>query len=287
MDHRAIANLGYSFCRERARNFLVFRGMTDTIEQTETRPGAAKIDAPKPERTSLSGKRIAITGGTTGIGRATAHMLAGEGARLFIVGRERQALDDAIREGPDGIQGMTADLATNGGTVSFFRRADDVLGGLDVAILNAAVSAEGLTTMSVDDIRYAVDVDFTSVIVGARAAAERMAQGDIIIVGSTSSHDLSPESTVYAGAKAGLAGFAEALRRELGPKGIRVTLIEPGKTASDLHYPDLATSEQRKLVSEEKMLKAEDVAATIHFALTQPRRSVVQSISVVPIKSEG
>ena len=141
--------------------------------------------------------------------------------------------------------------------------------------------------MSIEDIRYAIDVDFTSVIIGARAAAERMTEGDIVIIGSTSAHDLSPESTVYAGAKAGLAGFAEALRRELGPKGIRVTLIEPGKTASDLHYPDIGTAEQRKMVKEEKMLAAEDVAAAIHFALAQPRRSVVQSISVVPLKSEG
>lgn len=261
--------------------------MTDTIEQTREKPGDNRVDAPKPEVIDLKGKRVAVTGGTTGIGRATVHMLAGLGARLFTVGREQQALDDTIREGPEGIQGMTADLATNGGTVSFIRRADEALGGLDVAILNAAVSAEGLTAMSIEDIRYAIDVDFTSVIIGARAAAERMTEGDIVIIGSTSAHDLSPESTVYAGAKAGLAGFAEALRRELGPKGIRVTLIEPGKTASDLHYPDIGTAEQRKMVKEEKMLAAEDVAAAIHFALAQPRRSVVQSISVVPLKSEG
>lgn len=262
--------------------------MTDTLESAENQVETApKVDAPKLETIDLKGKRIALTGGTTGIGRAIAHLLAGQGARLFIIGRDQQALDDAIRQGPGDIKGMAADLATNGGVGTFFRCATEALGGLDVAILNAAVSAEGLTNMSIEDIRYAVDVNFTAVVVGARAAAERMATGDIVIIGSTSAHDLSPDSTVYAGAKAGLAGFAEALRRELGPKGIRVTLIEPGKTASDLHFPDLCPPEQRLMVSEEKMLKAEDVAAAVHFALSQPRRAVVQSISVVPINTQG
>lgn len=261
--------------------------MTDILERPDSPSETApKIDAPKLETVDLKGRRIALTGGTTGIGRATAHLLAGQGAQLFIIGRDEQALRDAIREGPGEIQGMNADLASNGGVETFFRRASETLGGLDVAILNAAVPAEGLSSMSIEDIRYSIDVNFAAVVVGARAAAERMTQGDIVIVGSTSSHDLSPSSTVYAGAKAGLAGFAEALRRELGPKGIRVTLIEPGLTASDLHFPDKCPPEQRKLVSEEKMLKAEDIAAAIHFALTQPRRAVVQTVSVVPINSE-
>jgi NAD(P)-dependent dehydrogenase (short-subunit alcohol dehydrogenase family) len=261
--------------------------MTDLLEPTEREAAdARKPNAAKAETINLKGQRIAITGGTTGIGRATAHLLASQGAKLFIIGRDLAALDDAIREGPGRIQGMAADLATNGGVDTFFRRASEQLGGLDVAILNAAVPAEGLSEMSINDIRYAIDVDFTSVIIGARAAAERMSKGDIVIVGSTSAHDLAPEFTVYAGAKAGLAGFAEALRRELGPKGIRVILVEPGFTASDLHYPDKCPPEQRKLVSEEKMLKAEDIAAAIQFALTQPRRAVVQSVSVVPINSE-
>jgi NADP-dependent 3-hydroxy acid dehydrogenase YdfG len=271
---------------ERGGRLLVFASMNDILERPQTHSDkAASVDSPQLETSSLKDRRIAITGGTTGIGRATAHLLAGQGAKLFVIGRDQQALDDAIREGPGDIKGMSADLATNGGVDTFFRRASETLGGLDVAILNAAVAAEALTTMSIEDIRYSIDVNFAAVVVGARAAAERMTSGDIVIVGSTSSHDLSPQSTVYAGAKAGLSGFAEALRRELGPKGIRVTLIEPGLTASDLHFPDKCPPEQRKLVGEDKMLKAEDIAAAIHFALTQPRRAVVQSISVVPLNN--
>ena len=262
--------------------------MTDILEEPAVTERASQIGGgPALETIDVKERRIALTGGTTGIGRATAHLLAAQGAQIFTIGRDQDALDDTIRDGPAGIQGFAGDIATNGGVVTFFKRAHEALGGLDVAILNAAVSAEGLADMAIDDIRYAIDVNFTAVVTGARAAAERMTVGDIVIVGSTSAHDLSPESTVYAGAKAGLAGFAEALRRELGPKGIRVTLIEPGKTASDLHFPDICPPEQRALVGEQKMLKAEDVAAAIHFALTQPRRSVVQSISVVPINSEG
>jgi NADP-dependent 3-hydroxy acid dehydrogenase YdfG len=93
---------------------------------------------------------------------------------------------------------------------------------------------------------------------------------------------LGPASTVYAGIKAGIAGFAEALRRELGPRGIRVSLVEPGKTGSDFQYPDLPPHKQQTMIAEDAMLRAEDIAVGVHYLLTQPRRTVVQQLTIVP-----
>lgn len=93
---------------------------------------------------------------------------------------------------------------------------------------------------------------------------------------------LDGDATLYAGMKAGVAGFSEALRKELGPKGIGVALVEPGKTSADFHYPDISTEEQHGMVKEETMLRAQDIAVAVHYILTQPRRAVVQQLTIAP-----
>jgi NADP-dependent 3-hydroxy acid dehydrogenase YdfG len=235
--------------------------------------------------TSLAGKRALITGGTTGIGRAIAVLLASEGVDVFICGRTPEHLDDAlvrIREVGKG-DGMAIDLADEGAVPSFMDAARAYLGGVDVVVINAAVPAQGLTDMDAADLRYAVAVDFTAYVMSAHAATEALGdEGDIVLIGSMSAHVLGPGSTVYAGMKAGIAGFSEALRRELGPKGIRVSLVEPGKTGADFQYPDIPADKQREMIARETMLRAEDIAVGVHYLLSQPRRVVVQQLSIVP-----
>lgn len=235
-------------------------------------------------QTSIKGKKVAITGGTTGIGRATAVLLASEGAKVFVCGRNQDHLDDALQrisEVGEG-SGISIDLADKGASAKFFEQAEAYLGGIDVAVINAAIPAEGLSTMDEDEVRYALATDFTAYIMSAHAANERMLAGDIILIGSMSAHSLGPDSTVYAGMKAGIAGFAEALRREMGSKGIKVSLIEPGKTGADFQSPEIPPDKQAELINQEKMLRAEDIAVGIHYLLTQPSRTVVQQLVIVP-----
>lgn len=240
---------------------------------------------------SLKGRRAVITGGTTGIGRATAILLASEGARVFVCGRDPQHLQDALaainsaaREGGEG-HGINVDLADPGSTKRVFDEAEATLGGVDIAILNAAVAAQGLTEVTDDEIRYAIAADFTAYLLGAYEASNRIAEGDIVLTGSMSAHILGPHSTVYAGIKAGIAGFAEALRKELGPKGIRVALVEPGKTKAD--FGETPDAEQKESVATEETLRAEDIAVGVHYLLTQPRRTVVQQLTIVPRAQSG
>jgi NADP-dependent 3-hydroxy acid dehydrogenase YdfG len=235
-------------------------------------------------QTSLKGKRVAITGGTTGIGRATAVLLASEGAKVFVCGRNPDHLNDAlerIRQVGEG-DGIAIDLAERGNPDRFFDAAQEKLGGLDVAMINAAIPVDGLSNIDTEELRYALATDFTAYIMSAHAAETRMEAGDIILVGSMSAHTLGPDSTVYAGMKAGIAGFAEALRRELGSKGIKVSLIEPGLVGADFQYPDIPADKQVEMINKEEMLRAEDIAVGIHYLLTQPSRAVVQQLVIVP-----
>lgn len=239
---------------------------------------------------SVRGKRVAITGGTTGIGRAIAVLLASEGAKVFICGRNADYLDDAlarIREVGE-VDGVITELSDPDNVLAFFQQASDYLGGMDVAVVNAAVAAGGLSEISEPDLRYAIAVDFTAYLLSAHAAVAALdGEGDIILVGSMSAHVLGPSSTVYAGIKAGIAGFSEALRRELGPKGIKVGLIEPGKTGSNMQLPDIQPDEQRKMIRAEESLRAEDIAVGVLYMLTQPRRAVVQQLTITPRALEG
>jgi NAD(P)-dependent dehydrogenase (short-subunit alcohol dehydrogenase family) len=237
------------------------------------------------EMPSLKGKRAIITGGTTGIGRAIAVLLASEGVNVFICGRNPDHLADAlarIREVGEG-DGMTIDLADPDASKAFVDAGVRAMGGLDIAVVNAAIAAKGLSEMSEEELRYAIATDFTAYLLTAHAAATALVdRGDIVLIGSMSAHVLGPHSTVYAGIKYGIQGFTEALRRELGPKGIRVANVEPGKTGSDMQEPDISPEEQREAIGKDEMLRAEDIAVGVHYLLTQPRRAVVQQLTITP-----
>lgn len=236
------------------------------------------------EKPGLNGRKAIITGGTTGIGRAIAVLLASEGVEVFVCGRNEDYLQDALeRIGEVGKgDGMSCDLATREGLDSFFREAKERLGDYDIAVFNAAIPADGLTDMSEEEVRYALADDFRGYVVGAhKAVAHLKDKGDIVFIGSYAAHKLGGDSTVYAGIKSGIHGFAEALRREVAQQGIKVSLIVPALTGSDFQYPDICAEEQRERINEESMMRAEDIAVAVHFALTQPRRTVVQEMVLV------
>lgn len=237
------------------------------------------------DRPSLQGRKAIVTGGSTGIGRAIAVLLASEGVDVFVCGRDPQHLEDGlarIREVGKG-DGMNVDLGDADGVDRFVEAARAYFGDFDIAIVNAAIPAQGLTTMGAKELRYAIAVDFTAYLTTAYAAAKVMRnRGDIVFIGSVSAHLLGGDGSVYAGMKAGVAGFAEALRKELGPKGIKVCNIEPAKTGADFQYESYTAEEQAQAINEETMLRAEDIAVGVHYVLTQPRRSVVQQVVIAP-----
>lgn len=235
------------------------------------------------EMPSLEGRKAVITGGTTGIGRAIGVLLASEGVEIFTCGRDERHLADGlerINEVGKG-DGISVDLAEKEGLNFFFAAAEERLGDYDIAIVNAAIPVGGLTDTKEEDAWYAVATDYTAYVMSAYKAAQHLKdKGDLILIGSMSAHSLGASSSIYAGMKKGIQGFAEALHKELGAKGIKVGLVEPGLTGADFQYPDIPADKQREMINAEKMLRAEDIAVAVHFMLTQPRRTVVNQITV-------
>lgn len=241
--------------------------------------------------TPLAGRRAVITGGTTGIGRAIAVLLASEGARVFVCGRDPDHLADAlarIREVGEG-DGIAIDLSEPDNVRRFLDAAASAMGGYDIVVANAARHAEGLVEMDEAGLRETIGSNFTAYLLTAQIGAKAMlatgAAGDVILVGSMSAYVLGPGSTVYAAIKYGIQGLAIALRRELGKQGIRVALVEPGLTGSDMQTDP--PEKQREKIHAEESLRAEDIAVGVHYLLTQPRRAVVQQLTISPRMQDG
>lgn len=231
----------------------------------------------------LKGRRAIITGGTTGIGRAIAVLLASEGTKVFICGRDPDHLADALQrigEVGEGA-GTTADLAEPADMERFFAEAEKFLGTIDIAVINAAVPAEALAETSAEDTAYQIAVDFTAYLTSTQQAATRMKAGsDIVLIGSMSAVSRAGGSSIYVAAKSGIQGFAKSLREELSERDIKVGLIEPGFTGADFQYPEFPPEKQRELIHQDRMLRAEDIAVATQFMLTQPRRTAVSLMRV-------
>lgn len=235
------------------------------------------------EAPGLDGRRAIITGGTTGIGRAIAVLLASYGVRVFVCGRTPEHLDDALQrigEVGEG-DGINVDLSVAEDVDRFFEAADAFLGGIDIAVINAAVPAAALADSGESETRYQLDTDLTAYLICAQEAARRMESGsDILFIGSMSAVSQKPGSSIYIAAKAGIEGFVPAFRKELAEEDIKVGLIDPGFTGADFQYPEFPPEKQKELIGKHQMLRAEDIAVAAHFMLTQPRRTAVSLIRV-------
>jgi len=236
----------------------------------------------------LEGKRILITGGSTGIGRATAILLAQFGAKIMITGRERESLNEAVKgikdKTPDAdVITVTSDQATEEGINLIFEEIDNQWNGLDVLINNAGIAAEGMTKGDYEEWQYVLDTNLLGYMACANASAKRMKAegGHIVNVGSMSAEVKNPESTVYVATKSGIRGFTSSLRKEVNPDKIKVTLIEPGSVSSDMQ--ETSVEEQKQKIESLEMLEATDIAASIVYVLSQPLRCNIVGLQIRPL----
>lgn len=184
----------------------------------------------------LQGKRVLVTGGSSGIGYAIAKAMLKRGARVVITGRRPDALHEAAERlrqfGP--VETVAADVGTEEGRKVTLESALKALGGLDILINNAGgVRAGRLEDTSEAEIRAMIEVDLVAPILLTRAALPAIRSGgDSLIVNITSGIALvaAPFYATYAGVKAGLAKFGESLRRELKGEGVHVMTVYPGAT---------------------------------------------------------
>lgn len=186
---------------------------------------------------NIEGKRVLITGGSSGIGLALAKVLLAKGAKVAISGRRPDVVAQAVEEirqaGPS-VWGIVADVATSDGRAATLKQALDALNGLDILVNNAGgVRAGRIENTPEAELQSMIDVDLVAPIMLTRAALPALrASGDAVVVNVASGIALVgvPFYATYAATKAGLARFGEALRRELKGEGIHVLTAYPGGT---------------------------------------------------------
>lgn len=239
--------------------------------------------------TKLDGKRVMITGGAGGVGRAVAERMLAGGARVLLTDREEIGLRevaDTLPRGRGALETVTADLSSATGLARLFERADGWLGGLDILVACAGVGSGPLSEMDDAGWRYVIDSNLVSYVACAKGAIERIKaggtrEGMVILVGSISVHIKAVGESVYNAAKGGVASFAETLRKELIPDGIRLTLIEPGAIASSMQpFPP---EERQRMMEAHKLLPPTQVAEAILFAATRPPGVDVVTLRIEPL----
>jgi NAD(P)-dependent dehydrogenase (short-subunit alcohol dehydrogenase family) len=196
-------------------------------------------------RGTLHGKAALVTGGSRGIGAATALRLAREGADVavtYVSGKE--AAEDVVRavealgRRAVALRADSADAAEAAGAV---QRTAQALGGLDVLVNNVGVGLLGpVDSLSLADVDRVLAVNVRGVFLASQAAAARMASGGrIITVGTCMTQRVpGPGGTLYAMSKSALIGLTKALARELGPRGITANIVHPGPIDTDMNPAD-------------------------------------------------
>lgn len=225
----------------------------------------------------LRSARALVTGGTSGIGLATAAMLKERGASVAICGRDAVKLDRAARE--TGAVGIHCDVSSEGDVVGMIRRAVQELGGYDVLVNNAGFgSFASLVDTSVDEMRRVYETNVFGAMLVARESAKHFIEqnyGNIINVASSAGVRGFAGGTAYASSKFALRGMTECWRAELRKHNIRVMLINPSEVQTEFFN---SAGAERKL--SERKLRATDIAQVIVDMLELPDRGFITETAV-------
>jgi len=179
----------------------------------------------------LAGKRVVVTGGTSGIGEATSRRFLEEGARVVALAVGEREIETAHERLP-GLEGaLLCDVADGAQVERAFRRVDDLLGGVDVLVANAGISIRApFLEIREEDWRRVLDVNLTGVFLCAQQAARRMVAaggGTILMTASTNGLSGHPLYADYNASKAGVILLARTMALELAP-AVRVNAVCPG-----------------------------------------------------------
>ncbi len=242
----------------------------------------------------LSGKAVAITGASSGIGEATALALARAGASVALGARRKDRIDALAARIED--EGGTAvplevDVSDEAQARAFVETAGDRLGRLDSLINNAGVMLLGpVEQADSEQWRTMINVNLLGLLYCTSAALPIMraqGSGDIVNVSSVAGRFARAGNAVYAATKFAVGAFSEGLRNEVTEAGIRVTLIEPGFVDTELQSHNEgevlnAIEGMREQIGE--VLRAQDIANGILYTISQPPHVSVNELLIRPTR---
>ncbi len=229
----------------------------------------------------LTGSVVAITGATAGIGEATARALVEQGAKVVLGARRTERLGALVDELGDDAKAVTMDVRVPGDSQRLVMAAFQAYGRLDALVANAGIGAYGgIMDLTDEQLADMMDTNVAGTVWPIRAAVPHFleaGEGDIVIVASVAGLRGAGDEAVYAATKFAQVGLAGGLDRELREKGIRVSTLCPGGTATEFAMGAGRTPDMPGLAN---MMRAEDVAEAVVTVLRQPRsmRTLVWSM---------
>lgn len=234
--------------------------------------------------TTLDGAVAIVTGASTGIGNATARALAAEGMRVALAARSTAKLEalagDVEASGGEALV-VPTDVRERAQIEAMVATTRETYGGLDVLVNSAGVGHWDRLRVGeadLDEWRTEIEVNLIGLMEATHVAARiflEQGSGHVVNVSSGAGRIAFPQIPSYVASKFGVDGFTRAVRRDLVPKGIRVTQVVPGEV--DTPMQDGASEADRA-----QMLRPEDVADAIVYAVSRPAHVTVNDVMLVP-----
>lgn len=223
------------------------------------------------------GRRLLIAGGTSGIGLATAKLCQTHGAKIYLLGRNKDKLRSALLS-VRGANGMVCDVRDPLACDNAIADGEKKLGGFDTLVFSSGVgNVEEIDKLTLEDFKEIIDVNLLGAFNLCKKTLPfllKSSRPQIILLGSRAGRYAFKGGTGYCAAKFGIQGFAESLFLDLQEKGILVTLVAPGTV--DTGFAGLK--------SESWQLKPEDIADVICDCLMTDSRANINWVEVRPTK---
>lgn len=244
---------------------------------------------------NIAGKVVVITGASSGLGEATARLLAAEGATVVLGARRSdriQSLANELTASGRKALAIPTDVTQREQVQKLVDAGVHAHGRIDVMINNAGLMPQALLErLQVQAWEQMIDVNIKGVLYGIAAALphmQRQKAGHFINVSSVAGHKVGPGFAVYAATKFAVRALSEGLRQEVKPYNIRTTVISPGAVATELPYsvtdPD-AAARIRKFYAD-AAIPADSFARAVAFAIGQPEEVDVNEIVFRPTRQE-
>lgn len=233
----------------------------------------------------LEGKVCAVTGGASGIGRASAEAMLAAGARVVVVDRDEAAVAALCAQHPGAAIPLVLDLLDPAACATLVPRILAAAGRLDILHANAGSYVGGdLVDADTAAIDRMLNLNVNVVMKNVHDVLPHMiarGSGDIIVTSSLAAHYPTPWEPVYAASKWAINCFVQTVRRQVFKHGLRVGAISPGPVASAL-LADWPADKLAQAKADGSLLEPEQVAEVVMFMLTRPRGMTIRDVVMMP-----